>query len=80
MHDDINYKESDMAELNMNEFVSQNITLQRIVSDGRMKFKVMAGRNRYNCNTEYEHDTELEAKQDFMTRVREALALPEGTY
>jgi hypothetical protein len=78
--DDIDYKETDMAELNMNEFVSHNITLQRIVSDGRMKFKVIAGRNRYGLNTEYEHDTELAAKQDFMTRVRETLALPEGTY
>lgn len=80
MNDENDYKETDMAELTMDEFVSMSVTMKRVVSDGRMKFKVSSGRNRYG-NTEYtDHDTELAAKLDFLTRVREALALPEGTY
>jgi hypothetical protein len=78
--DDIDYKETEMAELNMNEFVSISINLKRIISDGRMKFRLHHGRSRHGGIEHTDYDTELEGKQAFLTRVREALALPEGTY
>ncbi|WP_274644196.1 hypothetical protein [Pseudomonas serbica] len=74
------YKETQMAELSMSEFVYVNIRLERILDNGRMKFRVNANPERGGCRIDTDHDTELAAKQDFLTRVREALALPEGTY
>jgi hypothetical protein len=80
MNDENDYKETEMAELNMNEFVSMNVSLIRIISDGRMKFRVNHGRNRYGVTEYTDYDTELEGKQAFLSHVRAALALPEGTY
>jgi len=75
------YKETDIAELRMNEFVHTSITLERVVDGHEMKFNVYSGRDRNGDRAdEDEFHLELEAKREFLRRVREALALPEGTY
>lgn len=75
------YKETDIAELRMNEFVHTSITLERVVNGQEMKFNVYSGRDRHGDRAdEDQFQRELEAKQEFLRRVREALALPEGTY
>jgi hypothetical protein len=77
---DSDYKETEMAELRMTEFVSTSITLERIVCDREMTFQVKSPHDRNGDRERTSHDSELAAKIDFLTRVREALALPEGTY
>lgn len=75
------YKVTDMAELRMDEFIPTSITLARVVDGRRMNFNISSGRNSNGDRTEEaKFDSELDAKREFFRRVREALALPEGTY
>lgn len=75
------YKETEMAEFRMDEFVNTSVTLERVVNGQEMKFNVYSGRDGNGDRAdEDKFQRELEAKREFLRRVREALALPEGTY